>query len=422
MVDELSAIRGLVTGSHQARPEDLPALAMQTAELLDAREMVIFLVDYSQIDLVPLAGNGAPARAPVRIDGTLPGRAYARIEIYGSESETGHRLWIPLLDGTERLGVLEVCTDTAPSAELRTGYEVVAGLLAELLVSRRSYGDIIERTRRQVPMQLAAEIVWNLLPPLTFIMPDVAISAILEPCYDVGGDAFDYAVNGRILHVAIFDTVGHGIEACALTSLTISAYRNARRCGLDLVDTYRSIDKWVNARHPGYFVTGVLAELDTSRGVYRRICAGHPGELLLRDGRLVRRLPTPTAMPLGLAGLVEAGPQVDEETLQPGDQLLLYTDGVIEARSPDGEFFGLDRLTDFLTRTLAGHVSAPETLRRLIHAILGHQNEQLQDDASAALICWPADQPALSAGQGDEVSPAASASPGRDPGRAARHG
>jgi serine phosphatase RsbU (regulator of sigma subunit) len=223
---------------------------------------------------------------------------------------------------------------------------------------------------------------------LTFATEDVMISAILEPAYDVGGDAFDYAVNGETLYAAVFDAVGHGIDASALTSLAMSAYRNARRCGLDLVDTYRSIDKWVSARYPHRFVTAVLAELDTARGLCRKISAGHPGELLLREGKLVRALPAPTALPLGLGHLGEPIPGVEEEALQPGDQILLYTDGVTEARTDDGEFFGRDRLVDFVTRTLADRVSAPETLRRLVHAILDHQHENLQDDATAVLIEW----------------------------------
>ena len=82
-----------------------------------------------------------------------------------------------------------------------------------------------------------------------------------------------------------------------MTSLTISAYRNARRCGLDLIDTYRSIDKWVSATYPHGFVTAALTELDTDRGLFRRISAGHPGELLFRDGKLIRTLTAPTAMP-----------------------------------------------------------------------------------------------------------------------------
>jgi sigma-B regulation protein RsbU (phosphoserine phosphatase) len=388
VADLLTAVRQLLAGSHRARPEDLPGLAMRAGELLDACEVVIYLVDYGQVSLVPLAGTGAPKRESIGIDGTLPGRAFALTELYETDGDAGHRLWLPLLDGTERLGVLEVVTRTTSPAARLDEYRVMATVLSELLMTRRAYGDAVERARRRLPMQLAAEMIWNLLPPLTFEGPDVSVSAILEPAYDIGGDAFDYAVNGDILHAAVFDAVGHGIDASALTSLAISAYRNARRCGLDLVDTYRSIDKWVSAQYPGSFVTAVLAELDTSRGVCHKISAGHPGELLLRDGKLVKALPAPTALPLGLTPFDDRPPMVEEENLQPGDQLLLYTDGVVEARTEDGEFFGLDRLIDFVTRTLAAQVTAPETMRRLVHAILAHQHENLQDDASAVLIEW----------------------------------
>ena len=351
--------------------------------------MVIYLVDYEQRNLMPLTGAGTPHRDAIAVDGTLPGRSFAMTEMYETDTGSGLRLWVPLLDGIERLGVLEVLTTTEPSQELRADYRTAAGLLSEVLMTRRIYGDAVERTRRRLPMQLAAEIIWNLLPPLTFATPDVMISAILEPAYDVGGDAFDYAVNGGVLHAAVFDAVGHGIDASAMTSLTISAYRNARRCGLDLVDTYRSIDKWVSAKYPHGFVTAALTELDTDRGLFRRISAGHPGELLLRDGKLVKVLPAPTAMPLGLGhlGAADTG-RSRRRRCNPATSSCSTPTASPRPAPTTGSSSAPDRLVDFVTRTLADRVSAPETLRRLVHAILEHQHENLQDDATAVLIEW----------------------------------
>jgi serine phosphatase RsbU (regulator of sigma subunit) len=111
-------------------------------------------------------------------------------------------------------------------------------------------------------------------------------------------------------------------------------------------------------------------------------------ELLLRDGKLVKELSAPTALPLGLARRYRREPTVVQESLQPGDQILLYSDGVIEARTADGDFFSVTRLVEFLTRALADRLPAPETMRRLVHAILEHQHEQLQDDATAVLVEW----------------------------------
>jgi serine phosphatase RsbU (regulator of sigma subunit) len=302
--------------------------------------------------------------------------------------EDAGRLWLPLLHGAERLGVLGLQVKAYPGDEALRDLEVIAALVAELIISRRPYGDAVEHTRRRLPMQLAAEIIWNQLPPLTFAVDGTVIAAVLEPCYDVGGDAFDYAANGDVLHVGLFDTVGHGISASDLTTLTLNTYRNARRSGLSLADTYRSIDKWVHARHPGSFVTAVLAELDTATGVYRRICAGHPAELFLRDGKAMPSPPTPTALPLGLGHMLARGPRVTELALKAGDTLVLYTDGITEARDAEGALFGAERLTAFVIEALREGIPAPEMMRRLIQVIVSYEDGELRDDATAAMLRW----------------------------------
>ena len=125
-------------------------------------------------------------------------------------------------------------------------------------------------------------------------------------------------------------------------------------------------------------MTAVLADIELESGRFRWTVSGHPPPLLLRNGRMVKVLQREIAPPLGIGGVVI----VAEEMLEPADQVLFFTDGVVEARSADGEFFGVDRLVDLITRTSAAATPAPETMRRLLHAILDHQDGQLQDDAT----------------------------------------
>ncbi|HEX2772547.1 MAG TPA: PP2C family protein-serine/threonine phosphatase, partial [Micromonosporaceae bacterium] len=351
-----------------------------------ATEIAIYVADYAQSNLVPMPAHGL-ARKPMAIETTLGGRAYTSFEIQLAPDHPD-RVWVPLVDGCERIGVLEVVTPAAASDRAQAAGRELAACVAQLIKSRRAYGDIVERLRRRLPMQVAAEIVWGLLPPLTFATSDVMVTAILEPCYDVGGDVFDYALNGDVLSVGLFDTCGHGIKASTLASLAVNAYRNARRCGLDLADTSTSIDKWLRAEHPNLFATALLAELDWTTGALRLINAGHPGAQLLRDGKVVRELPGPTALPLGLGHMSSRSPFVHEEQLQAGDRLLAYTDGVTDALNAEGERFGLARLTDLVERALNDQLPTPETMRRLVSAVVAHQYNELQDDATAVLLEW----------------------------------
>jgi phosphoserine phosphatase RsbU/P len=394
-------LRRLLLGGNAGRLEDLPPLAMRAAAELGVEALVIYLVDYAQTYLAPFTGPDTPPRDQLAVDGTLAGRAYALGALYEGATAGEHHLWIPITDGSHRIGVLEVVADAdaPPTPDVRETCTAIAAVLAGLVSTRRAYTDSVENLCRGLPMQVAAEIVWSLLPPLTFAAPEGAVAGILEPCYEIGGDAFDYATNGEVLHVALFDAVGHGISASALTTVAVNAYRSARRCGLDLMDSCRSIDKWVNAQFPNLFVTGVLAELDLRTGLVRAIFAGHPGGMLLRGGQLVKHLPAPTALPMGLQPLSGHRPRIHEEALQPGDHLLLYTDGVVEARDGAGEFFGTARLADFVVRTLTDKVPASETMRRLVRAILEYQHERLQDDATAVLVHWNGPASGGTAGQ-----------------------
>ncbi|GAA3928649.1 PP2C family protein-serine/threonine phosphatase [Actinoplanes auranticolor] len=385
----LASLRQLLQEAHHARPQDLPEMAMRVARQVGADAVVIYVVDHQQRELRPLLGGSAPAREPVTIDGSRPGQAFMRSVPCPAEGG-GAGLWVPILDGVERLGVLEVAAATPLDERAVDDCMTLASVFAELLITRAQYSDEVEQLRRRKPMQLAAELLRSQLPPLSFSTGHMMISGVLEPCYDVGGDAFDYAVNGDTAHLALFDATGHGsaggMRSVMLVSLALAAYRNARRLDLDLIATYHHIDGAIRDHDRSGLITAVLAELDQRTGLLRVISAGHPSGMVLRHGQVVSVLPTPTALPVVLGD--QRPPMVIEEQLIPGDLLLLHTDGITEARTPDGEEFGLDRLVAFACRAVAEQVPLPETTRRLVHAILDHQHGNLQDDATILIAQW----------------------------------
>jgi hypothetical protein len=389
----VAMLEALLRRTHLSVPEQLAAIVAEEARAIGAERLVLHLVDFEQRHLVPIPAPDAEGREPLSIQGTVGGRAFTSSSILQVEGDEGRatRVWLPLLDGTERLGVMEVTFEGEPASvpdALIAVCERYAHLTAMLIVTKGAYSDVFERVRRRRPMSVAGELLWSLAPPLVTASDDFVLGGMLEPCYDMGGDAVDYALNGAVLHLAVFDAMGHGLAAAGASAFALSAYRSSRRQGDDLAETYAVIDAAVADQYPAdRFVTAALAELDVRTGRLRWISAGHPPPLLLRAGRLVKTLDLPPRPPLGLR--LAGGPgAVGDESLEPGDMVLLYTDGLTEARRPGGELFTVERLGEFIERQAAAGQAAPETLRRLREAIIERGEGALQDDASALLVEW----------------------------------
>ena len=389
-----AALDTVLRAAHVMAPGEMPELALAGARHLGAGTAVLWLIDYEQSTLVPLLGAHDEDRRPLSVDGSIAGRAFRAVDMVETEAPDERHLWVPLLDGVERLGVLELVVpgDAPLSEDQHRVFGQLAHLLAELLISNSAYTDQYEWARRRLPMSLPAEMQHRLLPPLTFGTPRVVISGLMAPAYEVGGDAFDYALNGNIAHVAVFDAVGHGLQASLLANLAVACYRNARRAGLDLAHAAAAIDSVIDDMFGGErFVTGLVGQLDLDTGVFRWVNAGHPAAMLLRSAQVVKELGGDRALPFGLNGLSRTDPEpfpVSSEALQPGDRLLLLTDGVDEARTEDGSFFGRTRLAEFAAREAASGLPTPEVLRRLQQAILRYQTGRLQDDATTLFVEW----------------------------------
>lgn len=393
----LAALVKLLEGMEQEPPEQLIG-ALDAAAAALGVEATVHLVDYGQRALIPLrahpraAGGAVIAGSPVPVESTLAGRAYQWLQIVPDEGEGDGpaRLWVPLLDGTERLGALEVRlsdTDDPGDPQIRRECRWLADLLGHLITLSTGYGDALDTARRLTPRTPSAELIWDLLPPLTAGTDRFMIAGQLEPSASVGGDAFDYALSHDYAQLAIFDATGHSMTSGLVTAAAIAAYRSVRRTGGGLLDQGTAIDDVVSTHFTDrpLFLTAVLADLDLSTGRLRYLNAGHPAPLLVRRGKIVKSL---TAGRRALFGTGHQPVTVGEEMLEPGDCLLLYTDGVPEARDEHGDFFGVDRLSDLLRRAVAAGFPPPETVRRLIVAVMDHQHGILQDDATLMLATW----------------------------------
>lgn len=385
----------LLTASHLTRFELVPSQVSEHAAAAGFGEVLIYLGDLQRDVVRLLTGHGPDAgqapfgyEAELLIEGTVAGRAYQYGQILpASGAEDGvHRWWVPLLDGTERLGVLHM-TSEGDDEQTREDMLSLASLVAMLVVGSRDTSDSYARLSRVKPMNVAAEMQWQLMPPRTYADGRVVIGAVMEPAYQVSGDAFDYATAGDVLHLSIFDAMGHDTAAGLTANLAVGACRNHRRQGTGLADLGEAVERvLVEQFGPTRYATGILADLDTSTGVLTWVNRGHHPPVVIRGGRWVTQLRCDPSHPMGTGlGLPT---KLCREQLEPGDHVVFYTDGITEARTSGGQEFGLARFTDFLVRHHADGLSVPETLRRLMRAHLDHHDGRLQDDATILLCEW----------------------------------
>ena len=376
----------LLDRSHTTAPYDLGPMIVAEVTAAGARNVGIWLHDYDQRMLHPLAlPDHQPQVEP--IDGSVAGRAFTLHTVVETDDpDGGHRLWLPLLDGTDRVGVLALTLDTVDD-DIRGYVRRLAGNVAHLLFSKSLYTDDYHRLRRHRPFTLAAEMQWSLLPPLAITTPQVSIAGLLEPAYRIAGDSFDYALNAEGLHFAIFDAMGHGLTSAIMASTAISAYRHARRSGIELERMYGHLDGIMGQQFgEDTFATAQLATLDVDTGMLRWVNAGHPAPLLVRSHRAVRFLTSEPTLPVGFGG----GPQTAaQEQLEPGDLLMVFTDGFVEHRDDAGEMFGEDRLAERLVRHLSEDLPTAEVLRRLNRELLEMVGaDGPADDATLVLVHW----------------------------------
>lgn len=386
---------------------DLRRLVISAAAPLEGWDLALYVVDFAHRVLFPLPATWSPSEEPVNgppsiverpaeldvevfmeedVASSLAGRAFTTCRPVTAERANGTRIWVPIMEGSERTGVLAL-TVAKQAAELAVIELEMLGAFAGLLLAATSKcSDLPHLHRRGQPMSLAANIQWDALPPLCARTDQVLVAGALEPAYDIAGDGFDYALNGEEADFALFDGMGHGVSSSVLAGLAIGAYRYRRRQHATISDIHATIDESLSQEYLGEaFATGIIGRISLRDGLLQWSTAGHPAPLLLRGRKVVAELASEPALPFGLGG---EPPTVAQQQLQPGDVIVLYTDGVIEARTPEGDEFGVERLIDHVERAAAGGQPSEEMLRRVTEAVLAHQQDKLRDDATLLIIQW----------------------------------
>lgn len=377
-------VAALLHESRQHPPDQLGPFLSASVDRFGMRDLSVFVCDFEQRSLIPLPGS--PATGPLDMERTPGGRAFTTATQVAERIEGGVRLWSVVVDGAARLGVLSTTLDEADD-QTRALADSLAGVVAALLVTRGQCTDAYTAIRRSDTLTLAAEMQWDLLPPLSLDSERVSVAGLIQPAYEVGGDSFDYAINADTLHFAVFDAMGHGLVSSQLAHLAVSSYRHSRRSGFDLAFTYTAMDAAIASRGlETEFVTGVFATLDLVTGRLRWINAGHPAPLLVRANEVVGPLACEPTLPAGIAD-VDSGDVAEIGTLdlQAGDRLFCLTDGVVDSHRPGGQDFGEDRLLQMLADRSRDGLDAAETVRQLSHSVLDHHG-MLSDDTTAFLV------------------------------------
>lgn len=393
-VRDLRIAAGLLRELNRRGPAAVvPTVAAALGSALPLREVALYLVDLEEERLERWPPD--PSTPPKLVSDDHLGRAFRTGET-GRRTDGSATSTVAVISArTERVGVLEVTTDVGVDRDAHWAVEDAATALGYVIATGDRWTDAFQVARRSRPMSLAAEIQWALLPLDTFASDDLELSGALEPAYDVGGDAFDYACADDRLTIGVFDAMGHGLRAARLASLGVAAFRNARRRGEGLAGQAATVHETIAPRFgsEGY-VTGVLLEVPfRSPERTSLVRAGHPGPIVLRgdppaplhlpaDGGLPFGVPFPNDLPtttIALAG---------------GDRVVLYSDGVIEARPERGEALGLEAFVEVLVGTRA---SPPrEAARQVVGTVRTHRAAELEDDATIVLVDVPADAPATS--------------------------
>jgi serine phosphatase RsbU (regulator of sigma subunit) len=263
-------------------------------------------------------------------------------------------LAVPLGVGDKVFGIIYA---DSPMAEGRFSEDhlkvltTLASVAAIRVENARLLENQMERQRLENELQLASEIQQRFQPNGPPHLPGYELQGISFPCYEIGGDYYDFIRmdDGRLV-ITLGDVSGKGTAAALLMSSLHAAVHAHCSATNSIVDTISAVNRYLAESIPSNrFVTLFYAELDPITGVLSFINAGHNPPLIMHAGGTVENLSS-GGLPLGIRP--DATYREGRTQLQNGDVLVIYSDGVSEAPNAEGEEFGIARLQEVVARNM----------------------------------------------------------------------
>jgi len=258
---------------------------------------------------------------------------------------------------------------------------------ASILDNARLVARERERQRMEQEINIARDIQQALLPRNFRDYPHLAVAGCNFPCLSVGGDYFDvFPLSENRTAFLIADVSGKGLGAALLTTM-LQGVLSGMTLGTDPARLFNHLNQFLCSHaEVGRYATMFFGILD-EKGALEYINAGHPAPILIRRSGATEEAFTEGSFPVGL--VPEAEYATAAVKLDPGDTLVLFSDGVTEAMDPQEEFFGVPRLA----KLLAGHNETPldELQKLLLEAVENFaQGASQADDLTLLLVRYRA--------------------------------